>query len=207
MSWRWTRAASRSGPENSLPLAGRLCRSGLPCAGAEAFPADSERHCNGFPAGAEGGECTAPWRPLVLLIPLRLGLADVNAAYAGTLKVGLCRPLPSCGRGCSLEPPAIPSLRPGRASSSPQQPAPPAAGPTRVRLLAALPSPSPRLELPRRSRASGSGAALCEAVLAALRGEPLLTALLPAALLPDAPVPGGDRREAQQCPLLHRLRW
>lgn len=39
------------------------------------------------------------------------------------------------------------------------------------------------------------------------RGEPLLTALLPAALLPDAPVPGRDRREAQQCPLLHRLRW
>lgn len=28
----------------------------------------------------------------------------------------------------------------------------------------------------------------------------------PAALLHDAPVPGRDRREAQQCPLLHRLR-
>ncbi|OWK05099.1 ATG4B [Cervus elaphus hippelaphus] len=65
---------------------GRLCRSGLPCAGAEAFPADSERHCNGFPAGAEDGGRAVPWRPLVLLIPLRLGLADVNAAYAGTLK-------------------------------------------------------------------------------------------------------------------------
>lgn len=127
----------------------------------------------------------------MLLIPLRLGLADVNAAYAGTLKVGLCRPLPSCGRGCSPESPAIPSLRPGRASSSPQQPAPPAAGPTRVRLLAALPSPSPRLGLPRRNHASGSGAALCEAVLAALRGEAPAHSAAPHSTASGCPSPWG----------------
>ena len=174
MCWRWTHASSRSAPENSLLLAGRLCRSGPPCAGAEAFPADSERHCNGFPAGAEGGGRAAPWRPLVLLIPLRLGLADVNAAYAGTLKVGLCRHLPSCGRGrCFLEPPAVPSLPP-RVMPAPPHSCPPhlQLGRPRVQLLAALPSPSPCLGLPRRTCASGSGAALCEAVLTAPQGAP-----------------------------------
>lgn len=185
-----------------MPLAGRLCRSSLPCAGAEAFPADSERHCNGFPAGAEGGGRAAPWRPLVLLIPLRLGLADVNAAYAGTLKVGLCRHLPSCGRGrCFPEPPAVPS-------APWVVPAPPYSGwanPLCGCLLPCCPlrpawgsreGPAPQGREPRSMRRCSQP-----------RGEPLLTALLPAALLPDAPVPGRDRREAQQCPLLHRLRW
>lgn len=32
-------------------------------------------------------EETALWRPLVLLIPLRLGLSDINEAYIETLKV------------------------------------------------------------------------------------------------------------------------
>uniref|UniRef100_A0A4X1SY13 Cysteine protease n=1 Tax=Sus scrofa TaxID=9823 RepID=A0A4X1SY13_PIG len=64
----------------------RLCRSSLPRAGAAAFPADSDRHCNGFPAEAEAGPRPVPWRPLVLLIPLRLGLTDINAAYTETLK-------------------------------------------------------------------------------------------------------------------------
>lgn len=77
-----------------LPLSGRLCRSSLPCAGAAAFPADSDRHCNGFPAGAEVTNRPAPWRPLVLLIPLRLGLTDINEAYVETLKVGLWRGQP-----------------------------------------------------------------------------------------------------------------
>lgn len=31
----------------------------------------------------------------MLLVPLRLGLTDINAAYAETLKVGLCWPVPS----------------------------------------------------------------------------------------------------------------
>lgn len=40
-------------------------------------------------------EETALWRPLVLLIPLRLGLSDINEAYIETLKVSLlCFP---CG--------------------------------------------------------------------------------------------------------------
>lgn len=72
-----------------LCFAGRLCRGSLPCAGATALPADSSRHCNGFPAGAELTNRPAPWRPLVLLIPLRLGLTDINEAYVETLKVGL----------------------------------------------------------------------------------------------------------------------
>lgn len=71
-----------------LRLSGRLCRGGLPCAGAAALPADPGRHCNGFPAGAEVSNRLAPWRPLVLLIPLRLGLTDINEAYVETLKVG-----------------------------------------------------------------------------------------------------------------------
>ncbi|KAF5921539.1 hypothetical protein HPG69_009107 [Diceros bicornis minor] len=47
---------------------------------------NSSRHCNGFPAGAEVTNRLAPWRPLVLLIPLRLGLTDINEAYVETLK-------------------------------------------------------------------------------------------------------------------------
>lgn len=72
-----------------LCFPGRLCRGSLPCAGATALPTDSSRHCNGFPAGAEVTNRPAPWRPLVLLIPLRLGLTDINEAYVETLKVGL----------------------------------------------------------------------------------------------------------------------
>lgn len=34
-------------------------------------------------------EETALWKPLVLLIPLRLGLSDINEAYIETLKVML----------------------------------------------------------------------------------------------------------------------
>lgn len=43
--------------------------------------------------GCLGGACAlaeeemALWRPLVLLIPLRLGLTDINEAYIETLKV------------------------------------------------------------------------------------------------------------------------
>ncbi|XP_045224073.2 cysteine protease ATG4B isoform X4 [Macaca fascicularis] len=69
----------------------RLCRTSVPCAGATAFPADSDRHCNGFPAGAEVTNRPSPWRPLVLLIPLRLGLTDINEAYVETLKGFFCK--------------------------------------------------------------------------------------------------------------------
>lgn len=34
-------------------------------------------------------EETALWKPLVLLIPLRLGLSDINEAYMEPLKVNL----------------------------------------------------------------------------------------------------------------------
>lgn len=154
-----------------------MCRSGLPCAGAEAFPADSERHCNGFPAGAEDGGRAVPWRPLVLLIPLRLGLADVNAAYAGTLKVGLCRPLPSAPGSCRLLPTAA---RPARGWADPvctcEVPRHP--------LLPAWGSP-------KGPAASGSGALLCEGVLAAGGGgeEPLLTPPPPRSTASGCPSP------------------
>ncbi|XP_037017384.2 cysteine protease ATG4B isoform X3 [Artibeus jamaicensis] len=47
---------------------------------------NSEGHCNGFPSRAEVNNRLSPWRPLVLLIPLRLGLTDINEAYVETLK-------------------------------------------------------------------------------------------------------------------------
>lgn len=75
--------------EARLPFSGRLCRTSPPCAGATAFPADYSQQCNGFPAGAEVTNRPSLWRPLVLLIPLRLGLTDINEAYVETLKVGL----------------------------------------------------------------------------------------------------------------------
>ena len=73
----------------------------------------------------------------MLLIPLRLGLADVNAAYAGTLKVGLCRPLPSAPGSCRILPTAA---RPACGWADPG-----------VHLRGAPLSPSPRLGLPRRT--------------------------------------------------------
>lgn len=63
----------------------RLCRSSHPCAGAATPPAGADWHCNGFPASTEVTN-RSPWRPLVLLIPLRLGLTDINEAYVETLK-------------------------------------------------------------------------------------------------------------------------
>ena len=40
-------------------------------------------------SGAEVTNRPSAWRPLVLLIPLRLGLTDINEAYVETLKVSL----------------------------------------------------------------------------------------------------------------------
>lgn len=57
------------------------------CAGASAFPTlDSDLLYNGYPEEAEVTDRL--WKPLVLLIPLRLGLTDINEAYIETLKVG-----------------------------------------------------------------------------------------------------------------------
>lgn len=55
---------------------------------AEAEPAGAAE-LNGYLEGAcaLAEEETALWKPLVLLIPLRLGLSDINEAYIETLKV------------------------------------------------------------------------------------------------------------------------
>uniref|UniRef100_A0A4W3IZH2 Cysteine protease n=1 Tax=Callorhinchus milii TaxID=7868 RepID=A0A4W3IZH2_CALMI len=68
-----------------------LCKSEAPCAGAaaaaEAFPnMDFQRPFNGYPSGANSSDDMLPWKPLVLLIPLRLGLSEINEAYIKTLK-------------------------------------------------------------------------------------------------------------------------
>lgn len=68
---------------------GRLCQSNVPCAGAAACPAlESDVLYNGCPEDVELRERLALWKPLVLLIPLRLGLTEINEAYIETLKVG-----------------------------------------------------------------------------------------------------------------------
>ncbi|KAM3835069.1 cysteine protease ATG4B isoform 1-T1 [Vipera latastei] len=65
----------------------RLCKANSPCPGASAFPsAESDFLSNGYPDGDEPTDCLLLWKPLVLLIPLRLGLTDINEAYIETLK-------------------------------------------------------------------------------------------------------------------------
>ncbi|KAH0623964.1 hypothetical protein JD844_007192, partial [Phrynosoma platyrhinos] len=65
----------------------RLCKLSCPCPGASAFPlAESDLLSNGYPDGAECTDRLLLWKPLVLLIPLRLGLTDINEAYIETLK-------------------------------------------------------------------------------------------------------------------------
>ncbi|KAL7990805.1 hypothetical protein Chor_014235 [Crotalus horridus] len=65
----------------------RLCKPNSPCPGASAFPsAESDFLSNGYPDGDESTDCLLLWKPLVLLIPLRLGLTDINEAYIETLK-------------------------------------------------------------------------------------------------------------------------
>lgn len=75
-------------PLFSIPLSERLCMPWLDAAG------DGSEHglgaeLNGCLEGAcaMAEEETALWKPLVLLIPLRLGLSDINEAYIETLKV------------------------------------------------------------------------------------------------------------------------
>ncbi|MEE6508855.1 hypothetical protein FKM82_023290 [Ascaphus truei] len=57
----------------------RLCRMGAVNAGS----CEAEPLCNGH-AGASNS--VTQWKPLVLLIPLRLGLSEINEAYIETLK-------------------------------------------------------------------------------------------------------------------------
>lgn len=58
------------------------------CGGAEGVGGELNGCLEGACALAE--EETALWKPLVLLIPLRLGLSDINEAYIETLKVNCC---------------------------------------------------------------------------------------------------------------------
>ncbi|XP_025934324.1 cysteine protease ATG4B isoform X3 [Apteryx rowi] len=65
----------------------RLCQSNFSCAGAAAFPAvESDLLYNGYPEEAGVRDRLSLWKPLVLLIPLRLGLTEINEAYIETLK-------------------------------------------------------------------------------------------------------------------------
>lgn len=66
----------------------RLCMPWLDFGGACAYP-QGAGELNGYLEGACAltEEETALWKPLVLLIPLRLGLSDINEAYIETLKV------------------------------------------------------------------------------------------------------------------------
>lgn len=68
---------------------GRLCQSNFLFAGAAACPAvESDVLYNGYPEEAGVRDRLSLWKPLVLLIPLRLGLTEINEAYIETLKVG-----------------------------------------------------------------------------------------------------------------------
>ncbi|XP_055964381.1 cysteine protease ATG4B isoform X2 [Sorex fumeus] len=89
----WSALAVHIAMDNTVVMEDirRLCRASGPCAGAAAFPTDADRHCNGLPAGAELANRPVSWRPLVLLIPLRLGLTDINEAYVETLKGFFCK--------------------------------------------------------------------------------------------------------------------
>ncbi|KAM6357999.1 cysteine protease ATG4B isoform 6-T11 [Alca torda] len=69
----------------------RLCQSNFPCAGAAACPAvESDVLYNGYPEEAGVRDRLSLWKPLVLLIPLRLGLTEINEAYIETLKGFFC---------------------------------------------------------------------------------------------------------------------
>ena len=67
-----------------------LCMPWLDAAGA-CGESEGVGELNGCLEGAcaLSEEETALWKPLVLLIPLRLGLSDINEAYIETLKVRL----------------------------------------------------------------------------------------------------------------------
>ncbi|XP_053316146.1 cysteine protease ATG4B [Spea bombifrons] len=55
----------------------RMCRAG------STESCDAGPLCNGHPGASHSD---GPWKPLVLLIPLRLGLSEINEAYIETLK-------------------------------------------------------------------------------------------------------------------------
>ncbi|XP_041127135.1 cysteine protease ATG4B-like isoform X2 [Polyodon spathula] len=85
----WSRLAVHVAMDNTVVIEEikRLCMPWLDYAGAAAFlDPDLERELNGFTEGACAQDQSAVWKPLVLLIPLRLGLSEINEAYIETLK-------------------------------------------------------------------------------------------------------------------------
>ncbi|XP_028650649.1 cysteine protease ATG4B [Erpetoichthys calabaricus] len=85
----WSQLAVHVAMDNTVVIEEikRLCMPWLDYAGATAFSdPDVVREVNGYAEGACALEEPAVWKPLVLLIPLRLGLSDINEAYIETLK-------------------------------------------------------------------------------------------------------------------------
>ncbi|MEQ2227329.1 Cysteine protease atg4b, partial [Ilyodon furcidens] len=81
----WSRLVVHVAMDNTVIIEEikRLCMPWLDLAGE----AEGEGEVNGCLEGACAlAEETALWKPLVLLIPLRLGLSDINEAYIETLK-------------------------------------------------------------------------------------------------------------------------
>ncbi|KAI1882714.1 hypothetical protein AGOR_G00237760 [Albula goreensis] len=83
----WSRLAVHVAMDNTVVIEDikRLCMPWLELVGTSR---EGERGVNGYREGActAGAEETPTWRPLVLLVPLRLGLSDINQAYVPTLK-------------------------------------------------------------------------------------------------------------------------
>ncbi|PWA14416.1 hypothetical protein CCH79_00011076, partial [Gambusia affinis] len=82
----WSRLVVHVAMDNTVIIEEikRLCMPWLDLAGDAAGEGEVNGCLEGACALAE--EETALWRPLVLLIPLRLGLSDINEAYIETLK-------------------------------------------------------------------------------------------------------------------------
>uniref|UniRef100_A0A3B5LIR3 Cysteine protease n=1 Tax=Xiphophorus couchianus TaxID=32473 RepID=A0A3B5LIR3_9TELE len=82
----WSRLVVHVAMDNTVIIEEikRLCMPWLDLAGEAAGEGEVNGCLEGACALAE--EETALWRPLVLLIPLRLGLSDINEAYIETLK-------------------------------------------------------------------------------------------------------------------------
>ncbi|XP_007502499.1 cysteine protease ATG4B isoform X1 [Monodelphis domestica] len=84
----WSSLAVHIAMDNTVVMEDirRLCKANFSHTDAAALPPDSDLLSNGYPPGAEVTDRLSQWRPLVLLIPLRLGLTDINEAYTETLK-------------------------------------------------------------------------------------------------------------------------
>lgn len=86
----WSRLAVHVAMDNTVVIEEikKLCMPWLDFDGAGCSAGAAARELNGCLEGAcaLAEEESALWRPLVLLIPLRLGLTDINEAYIETLK-------------------------------------------------------------------------------------------------------------------------